>query len=67
MYSIVEEINYEAIKHILGNVLNNGSMKIHYPSCKDVRKIKPDNYATSNLSLQDLQSQGYSTCGHCFK
>ena len=48
-------------------VLNNGSMKIHYPSCKDVRKIKPDNYATSNLSLQDLQSQGYSTCGHCFK
>lgn len=48
-------------------VLNNGSMKIHYPSCKDVRKIKPDNYATSNLSLQDLQSQGYNTCGHCFK
>lgn len=48
-------------------VLNTSSLKIHHPSCKDVKKIAPQNYSTSSLSLDELQSQGYSTCGHCFK
>ena len=48
-------------------VLNTNTMKIHYPSCKSVKKISPANYATSNLSLQELLNQGYSLCGNCFK
>lgn len=47
-------------------VLNTNSMKIHYPSCRSVKKISPANYATSNLSLQELLNQGYSRCGNCF-
>ena len=42
-------------------------MKIHYPNCSDVTKIAPENYSTSNLSISELEAQGYSTCGHCFK
>ena len=48
-------------------VLNTHTMKIHHPSCSSVKKIAPQNYATSNSSLDDLISQGYSTCGNCFK
>ncbi len=46
-------------------VLNTKTQKFHYPSCKDVVKIKPDNYSTSSLSRDTLMSQGYSPCGHC--
>lgn len=48
-------------------VLNTKSLKIHYLSCRSVPKIAPKNYATSDLSLDELQSQGYTTCGICFK
>lgn len=47
-------------------VLNTSTMKIHYPSCSSVVKIAPQNYSTSNLSVDELKSQGYSTCGICF-
>lgn len=48
-------------------VLNTSSNKIHYPHCSSVAKIAPQNYATSSASLAELKSQGYSTCGICFK
>lgn len=48
-------------------VLNTSTHKIHYPSCRDVPKIKPQNYSTSNQSVSELEAQGYTTCGHCFK
>lgn len=48
-------------------VLNTSTMKIHHPSCKSVKKIAPQNYATSNSSVEELIGQGYSTCGNCFK
>lgn len=47
-------------------VLNTSTLKIHHPNCDDVRKIKPENYATSSSSIDELRAQGYSTCGHCF-
>ena len=47
-------------------VLNTKSKKIHHPSCNDVKKISPENYATTNSSVEVLISQGYDTCGHCF-
>ena len=46
-------------------VLNTNTMKIHYPSCSQVKKIAPQNYSTSNLSEGELKNQGYSTCGVC--
>ena len=47
-------------------VLNTSTMKIHHPSCKSVKKIAPQNYSTSNSSIQELQAMGYSLCGNCF-
>lgn len=47
-------------------VLNANTMKIHHPSCRNVKKIAPQNYSTSSLSLEELKAQGYSTCGNCF-
>ncbi len=46
-------------------VLNTDRMKFHYPSCPDVKKIAPQNYATSNQSAEELRQRGYSSCGHC--
>lgn len=48
-------------------VLNTDSHKIHYPHCRDVPKIAPQNYSTSNENLETLLNQGYSRCGHCFR
>ncbi|MBD5473630.1 MAG: hypothetical protein HDR20_12295 [Lachnospiraceae bacterium] len=48
-------------------VLNTSTFKFHWPTCNDVKKIAPENYSTSNLSISELESQGYSTCGHCFR
>lgn len=46
-------------------VLNTNTKKIHYPSCKSVPKISPENYATSNSSVSELAAQGYEPCGNC--
>lgn len=46
-------------------VLNTSSGKFHYPSCKSVKTIAPQNYATSNSSRDDLIAQGYQPCGNC--
>jgi TM2 domain-containing membrane protein YozV len=48
-------------------VLNTSSHKIHLPNCSSVSKIAPENYSTSDLSIEDLESQGYSRCGNCLK
>lgn len=46
-------------------ILNTGTMKFHYQSCSDVKRIAPENYAESSASREDLISKGYSACGHC--
>ena len=61
-YDNTEQQNTEA-----AYVLNTSSKKIHHPSCRSVPKIAPENYSTSNLSVDELINQGYSTCGICFK
>ncbi len=48
-------------------VEDQSSKKIHYPSCRSVPKIAPQNYATSNQTVNELIAQGYTTCGICFK
>ncbi len=47
--------------------INPKSMKIHYPSCRSVPKIAPQNYSTSSESLEELKARGFTTCGICFK
>ncbi len=61
-YDNAEQQNTEA-----AYVLNTSSKKIHHPSCRSVPKIAPENYSTSNQSVDELVNQGYSTCGICFK
>lgn len=46
-------------------VLNTSSKKFHYPSCDSVKKIAPQNYATSNSSRDELIAQDYEPCGSC--
>ena len=48
-------------------VLNTHTKRIHHPSCSSVPKIAPQNYATSNASLEELEAQDYKPCGNCFK
>jgi RNA polymerase subunit RPABC4/transcription elongation factor Spt4 len=47
-------------------VLNTSTQKIHYPNCKSVGKIKPENYATTDKSLNELLEEGYTKCGNCW-
>lgn len=46
-------------------VLNTSTKKIHYPDCKSVKKIAPQNYATSNATESELLARGYTKCGQC--
>lgn len=46
-------------------VLNNNTMKFHYPECRSVKKIAPHNYGTSSESRDTLIARGYSPCGNC--
>lgn len=46
-------------------VLNTNTMKFHYPSCRDVKKIAPHNYSTYDGTRDGVIGQGYSPCGHC--
>lgn len=46
-------------------VLNTSTMKFHYPTCRDVKKIAPQNYSTYDGTRDGIMNQGYSSCGHC--
>jgi len=46
-------------------VLNTSSKKIHKPSCKHVKDIAEKNIAESNLTIEELMQDGYTTCGTC--
>ncbi len=46
-------------------ILNTNSNKIHYPNCSSVKKMSEKNKKESNLSINELISQGYDSCGNC--
>ncbi len=46
-------------------VLNTSTMKAHKPNCRDVEKIDPENRWDYYGTVEDIQSMGYSSCGHC--
>ncbi len=46
-------------------VLNNNTMKFHYPTCSSVKKIAPENKGTFKGNRQTLLNRGYEPCGNC--
>ncbi|MBQ6555181.1 MAG: copper amine oxidase N-terminal domain-containing protein [Firmicutes bacterium] len=46
-------------------VLNTNTMRIHYPSCSSVGKIKPENYQEYTGTFDELTAKGYVACGNC--
>lgn len=46
-------------------VLNNNSMKFHYPSCSSVNKISSSNRSDYTGTRDELINMGYSPCGKC--
>lgn len=48
-------------------ILNTKSHKIHLINGADTDTIADKNRMETNKSLDELLSQGYTTCGRCFK
>ena len=46
-------------------ILNNNTMKFHFPSCGSADKIKPENKAFFTGTRDELIAKGYSPCGNC--
>lgn len=46
-------------------VLNTNTKKFHYPGCRNVKNIKPENSQTLNTSRDELIRQGYNACKEC--
>ncbi len=46
-------------------VLNQDTKKIHIPSCSEVKKMTKDNSATTNMTIEELEADGYTKCEHC--
>lgn len=46
-------------------IVNLSTKKFHYPDCRSVDKISPENYYSCNIIKDSLISQGYSPCGNC--
>ncbi len=46
-------------------ILNTNTKKVHRSTCKDAARISAKNKATSNSTLAELISQGYSACKNC--
>ena len=46
-------------------VLNIHTMKFHYPECRDVPKIDPENRVDTGADRTQLIGEGYMPCGHC--
>ena len=46
-------------------VVNTSTKKYHYPNCKSVEDIKPENLGYSNAENSALDNAGYSDCKKC--
>lgn len=46
-------------------VLNNNSMKFHYPSCHHSEKIKLENRTDYHGTREKILQMGYEPCGKC--
>lgn len=48
-------------------VLNTKTKKIHHHDCYTIRNLNPENRAESSKEVSELEDEGYTTCGICFK
>ncbi len=46
-------------------VLNNNTMKFHYPSCNSVEDIQPHNREDFHGTRSEVINMGYEPCGRC--
>ena len=46
-------------------VVNNKTMKYHYPDCSAVKKINENNKGSITASCEEMKQKGYSPCGIC--
>lgn len=46
-------------------VLNNNTMKFHYPHCSSAKRIKSSNRSEYTGTRDELINMGYSPCGNC--
>ena len=46
-------------------VLNHNTKKFHYPSCRDVKRIKDKNREDVHMSRDEIVGDGFSPCAHC--
>ena len=46
-------------------VCNTNTKKFHYPDCKSVSKMKSENRLFTNMSREELLTEGYEPCGNC--
>ena len=70
--SIIDVTTNEKIKSTTNDrpitstyVLNTSTMKFHKSTCKDVDKIKEENYSTFDGSRDEIIGMGYEPCKHC--
>lgn len=46
-------------------VINTNTGKFHYPSCRDVNRIKESNRWDVHMTRDEVIAMGYESCGHC--
>lgn len=61
----VETQQEPAQKNEITYILNTNTHKFHYPSCRDVDKMKEKNKQEFTGTRDDVIGMGYSPCGHC--
>lgn len=44
---------------------NPSRMRFHYPDCRSVSTIKPENRQDVEATREELEAEGYSPCGNC--
>lgn len=47
-------------------ILNTNTKKIHKTHCHHINRMNEENKQSYNGSIDELYSQGYTTCGNCF-
>lgn len=52
-------------QHVYTFVVNTGTGKFHWPSCRSVAKMKESNKLIVEASRADLIARGYDPCGQC--
>lgn len=58
-----EELGSEVRSYVLNT--NPSRMRFHYPDCRSVSTIKPENRRDVEATREEIVAEGYSPCGNC--